>query len=219
MNKRTTILSRIWEWLNSPAKRTSKNKHPDLYSLSDIEIAEELNLRQEAARLGEAGLPAPGETQLSGLEAQIIHRIERARLDYIDWANLWIQILNEDLSRLDAQPLVNRALQADEEFSRKASALLDEREPHIRALARKTEKKNIELTEFKLRNRLNRDAHLSTGAGLFFRLAAFAFLIIIEGMANAFFFAQGVSTGLIGGFLTAAALASLNASRYTHLVG
>lgn len=210
MTKRTNPLSRLWGWLTSSAKRTPKSKNPDLYALSDIHIAEELNLREEAARLGEAGLPTPNETQLSGLEAQMVHRIERARLDYIDWANIRIQVLNDDISRLDAQPLINRALQADEEFSRTASALLDEREAHIRSLARATEQREIELTEFKRRNRLSRDAHFPTGTGLFFRIALLLLLVVVEGIANAFFFAQGVATGLIGGFLTATVLACLN---------
>lgn len=210
MTKQPNLLSRLWGWLTSSSKRTSKSKNPDLYALSDIEIAEELGLRKEAARLGEAGLPAPNETQLSGVEAQIVHRIERARLDYVDWANIRIQILSDDISRLDAQPLINRARQADEEFSRTASALLDERETHIRSLARAAEQRDIELTEFKQRNRLNRDAHCPTGTGLFFRFALLLLLIFVEGIANAFFFAQGIATGLIGGFLTATSLAFLN---------
>lgn len=210
MMKQTNLLSRLWRWLTSSEKKTSKSKNPDLYALSDIDISKELNLREEAARLGEAGLPTQNETQLSGLEAQIVYRIERARLDYIDWANIRIQVLNDDISRLDAQPLINRARQADEEFSRTASALLDEREAHIRSLARAAEQRDIELTEFKQRNRLNRDAHVPTGTGLFFRFALLLLLIVVEGIANAFFFAQGVSTGLIGGFVTASALAFLN---------
>ncbi|WP_070099050.1 hypothetical protein [Azoarcus sp. KH32C] len=210
MKKQPNVLSRIWNWLTSSTERRPKSKHPDLYSLSDLAIAEELDIRQEAARLGTAGLPAPGDTQLSAPEAQVIHRIERARLDYIDWANTRIQVLNEDLSRLDALPVVNRALQADQEFSRKASALLDEREPHIRTLARASEQRDRELGEFKERNQLTRGARYPTGGGRFWRFAVFAALIILEGFANAFFFAQGVSTGLIGGFLTATTLASLN---------
>lgn len=210
MTKKNSLPSRLWGWLTISKRKTSKSKNPDLYALSDIEIAEELNLREEAARLGDAGLPTPNETQLSGLEAQIVHRIERARLDYIDWANIRIQVLNDDIARLDAQPLINRALQADEEFSRKASALLDERENHIRALARATEQRDIELTDFKNQNRLSRDAHFPTSTGHYLRISLLLLLIIFEGIANAFFFAQGVATGLIGGFLTATVLAFLN---------
>jgi hypothetical protein len=210
MSNRPGILSRFWKWLTSNEERLAENKHPDLYALSDQALAGELNLVAEAARLGAAGLPATDETRLSAPEAQIVHRIERARLDYIDWANLRLRILSEDLSRLDVRPVVNRALQADAEFARAASALLDVRESDMRALEQAAMRREQELAEFRQRNRLRRDAHYPTGGKLFFRCALLAFLILIEGVANAFFFAQGVATGLLGGFITALLLASVN---------
>ncbi|MDR2689663.1 MAG: hypothetical protein LBB76_07900 [Azoarcus sp.] len=207
---KTGFLARFWRWLTSNEESPLNDKHPDLYALSDLVLAKELDLAREAARLGAAGLPAPEETQLSAPEAQVVHRIERARLDYVDWANLRIRVLNEDLSRLDARPVVNRALQADAEFARAASALLDTREPDMRALEEAAARREAELADFRKQNRLRRDAYYPTGGKLFFRCALLAFLILVEGVANAFFFAQGVATGLLGGFVTALLLASVN---------
>ncbi|GHU11816.1 hypothetical protein AGMMS50225_18210 [Betaproteobacteria bacterium] len=210
MSKPSGLLSRFWKWLTANEVRAAENKHPDLYALSDSALAEELDLVAEAARLGAAGLPGPDETRLSAPEAQVVHRIERARLDYTDWANLRLRIINEDLSRLDVRPVVNRALQVDAEFARAASALLDVREPDMRALEQAALRRESELAEFRQRNHLHRDAHYPTGGKLFFRCALLAFLILLEGVANAFFFAQGVATGLLGGFVTALLLASVN---------
>lgn len=204
------IFKRIWAFLTSPREPQPKHKHPDLYQLVDATIAKELQIRSEAARLGEAGLPAPDSIQLSGIEEQIVHRIERARLDYVDWANTRLLVLNEELSRLDITPVANQTLQLDQEFARKASALIDDQEPQIRALALAFQKRSSELSDFKSRNKLERDAHYPSGGKRFFKLSLFAFMILLEGGANAYFFAQGVDGGLVGGFIMAALFAGLN---------
>ncbi|WP_349432836.1 hypothetical protein Q9L42_020940 (plasmid) [Methylomarinum sp. Ch1-1] len=210
MNKKGNFLSLFWGWLTSSTDRRVKNKHPDLYSLKDTEIAAELQVRSEAARLGKAGLPKPDTNQLTGVEQQIVHRIERARLDYIDWANSRLQVINEDLSRLDVQSIVKSTLQLDQEFSRQASSLLDQLEPQIKELSIVAQQRTSELEDFKRLNSIRRPAHYPTTAKKIFMYSLFLFLIMIEGLANSFFFAQGLDTGLLGGFFMAMMFSALN---------
>ena len=206
---------RLWErfiaWLfSSPKLATHKLQHPDVYPLDVSDIARELALEEEARRLGEAGIPAPEATSLSGPESTVVQRMEKARQDYIDWASQRLSVLNEDLSRGDVTPVVNRALQADKEFERKASALLAQSALLTNDLANAAARRQREFEDFRSYHKLQRDPHYPTVAGTFFHYAILALLIVIEGAANAFFFSQGMTTGLIGGFVAAAIFAGIN---------
>lgn len=199
---------RILDWLYSAPKPSTESKNPDIGQLDPQEIARQLGVQEEARRLGEAGMPASDSKLLSGGEQRIIQHLEKARLDYIDWANLRLAVLNEDLSRLDVTPVVNRALQADKEFERKASALLAPRQITVSQLAERSASRQQELAEFKQRNGLTRNAH--DQLPWFVRFGALFVFVIIEGLANAWLFATGLSGGLIQGFVLAAIIAGLN---------
>lgn len=205
---------RLWEqiksWLFSPPRRPRKLHHPDLYPLVVESIAKELALEEEAKRLGEAGIPAPDAISLCGPESKVVQRIDRARQDYVDWANLRLEVINDDLSKRDVTKLINRALQAEREFERKAGTLLADSESMTTDLANIAMRRQQEVDEFRQHHCLRRDPHYPTGAASFSRYALLALLIVVEGMFNAFFFSQGLTTGLIGGFIAAALFAALN---------
>ena len=204
------FVRRFFAWLFSKPIRGPSSKHPDLYPLDDTELAKALNLHAEGKRHGEANQPASDSTALSGIESRILQRIDKARQDYLDWANMRLAVLTEDLSRLNVTPVVNKALQADKEFERVSSGLLAERESIVRALAEAAARRQEELDRFKTENGLARTPDFPQGGNKFFRIVALLFLIVIEALANSYFFAQGLTTGLIGGFLQAAFFAALN---------
>lgn len=205
---------RFWEsfksWLFIQRRQKYKITHPDLYVLDVEELANQLNIAEEAKKLGTAGIPTPDATVLCGIESTIVHRVHKARLDYVDWAQGRLQAINESLNRRDVSPLVERALQADKEFARKASSLFAENEAIIAKLAASERKTRAELEAFRQQHSLVRDAQYPTGAASFFRYSLLALLILIEGIANAWFFAQGLTGGLLGGFVAAATFACLN---------
>jgi hypothetical protein len=204
----------VWErfksWLFRQRRQKYKISHPDLYVLDVEELEKELAIAEEAKKLGVAGIPAPDATVLCGVESTIVHLVHKARLDYVDWAQGRLQTINESLNRRDLSPLVERALQADMEFTRKASSLFAESEELIAKLARSERKTRTELDGFRQQHSLNRDAQYPTGAASFLRYSLLALLILIEGVANAWFFAQGLTGGLLGGFVAAATFAFLN---------
>lgn len=204
------LLERLWNWLTSSKSRKPQKAHPDLYPIDVERIAKDLQLDEQAKRLGEAGLPAPDATVISGPEAAIVQRVEKARQDYVDWGALRLNVLNTDLSKRDITKDVNRARQADQEFDRKASGLLTEQDAVVRALGEVARKRQAELVAFRSKHRLVREAHFPTGSASFLRYAILVALILAEGLLNAKFFAQGLDTGLLGGFTEAGIMAGIN---------
>lgn len=204
------VFSKFFQWLTTSDSGGRRKAHPDLNPIDVAKLAKELNVDGDAKRLGEAGLPATDQEGLSGPEASIIQRVERVRQQYVEWAVLRINILSTDLSRWNVTADVNRARQADEEFERKASSLLSEQEAVVRRLADVARARKTELSAFKSRHGLTREAAERTGTGRFFRISVLLLLILFEGAFNASFFATGLDSGLIGGLFEAGMAASIN---------
>lgn len=204
----------IWEtfksWLFTGRRRKYKITHPDLYVLDVDALAKELALDEDAKRLGLAGIPSAEAVDLCGTEAKIVQRINKARLDYVDWATVRLQNLKQRLAKRDVSQLVNRALQADKEFERNANTLLAGSDSLIRKLASKDKKAQEELEEFRAQHGLRREPRYPSGAASFFRYSLLFFLILVEGVTNAWFYAQGMSGGLLDGFVAAAVFAGIN---------
>lgn len=204
------LLRRLWDWLTSSGSVSARKGHPDLYPIDVDRLAKELRLVEEAKRLGEAGLPAADAAVITGPEAAVVQRVEKARQDYVDWAVLRLNVLNSDLARRNVAQEVNRARQADQEFERKASALLTEQEAVVRGLGEIARKRKAELDAFRAEHGLTREAHFPSGARTYLQYALLVALVGAEGVLNASFFAEGLDTGLLGGFAQAGIMAGLN---------
>jgi hypothetical protein len=202
---------RFWRWLISStrAKRSGK-AHPDLYPLDVELLSHELRLLEQAERLGKARVPAPDAKSLSGPEAAIVQRVEKARQDYIDWAVMRLNTLSENIARRTAIRELNRARHADREFDRTASGLIAEHESLLRILAETARNREAELGSFRTRNQLSHEADYPTASGSFLRVGILFVLIVVEGLVNARFFAEGLNEGLLGGFAQAGMLAAMN---------
>ncbi|MGZ5223444.1 MAG: hypothetical protein ACXWCS_04630 [Burkholderiales bacterium] len=204
---------RLWElvsrWLFAP-RTPSRARYPQLYQLDVDRIARELDLQNEARKLAEARLPSPQQTVITAAEAKAVQRIEKARQDFVEWASFRLGIINEGFARRDVTALVNRALEADKAFQNKAGTRLLESEALLQDLAAKAGMRQRELDEFRTRNSLSRAASYPEGSATFARYALLLALIVCEGAANAYFFSQGLDSGLIGGFIGAAVFAALN---------
>lgn len=204
------MLKRFWEWLTAAGAARTKKGHPDLSPIDVDKIAKELKLVEDAKRFGEAGLPATDAKALCGPEAAIIQRVEKIRQDYADWAVLRQNILSESMGRHNVTKEVNGARQMDQEFERKAAAMMTEKDTLLRGLSGTATRCQLELNEFKQMHQLSRDARSPTTAASFLAYAVVLLLVIIEGVLNANFFAQGLDTGILGGFVQALILAAVN---------
>lgn len=173
-------------------------------------IAKELNIEEDARRLGEANLPDCNEKSLSGIETKIIQRVEKVRQHYLAWAAERLRVLNQEIHRQDVSTVINKANQLDREFERKASEMLSKHEETLKTLDHTIQQRQKQLSDFRADHQLSRTALYPTRHGKFLKISLLILLIVIEGAANAVFFAEGVSNGYIGGFIYAAGFSLLN---------
>lgn len=204
------MLQKFWSWLTNVDVAELKKRHPDLSPIDVDKIAKELNLVGDAKRFGEAGLPTSDAKALCGPEAAIIQRVEKIRQDYADWAVLRLNILSENMSRHNVTKEINGARQMDQEFERKAAAIMTEKDTLLRELGASAVQSQREINEFKKLHHLSRDARPPPFAASFLAYAIVLLLMIIEAILNANFFAQGLDTGWLGGFTQALTLAAVN---------
>jgi hypothetical protein len=205
---------KLWQvvsrWLYSSPRKPSRPHHPTLYPLDVDAIARELDLHDEARKLALACLPSPQQTVITGPEAKAVQRIEKARQDFVEWATFRLGMINESFARRDVTPLVNRALAADNAFQGRIQSQHAASEALLQELAANTHTRQRELDEFRVTHGLVRHAIYPEGSATFARYALLLALIGCEGAANAYFFSQGMESGIIGGFIGAALFAALN---------
>jgi hypothetical protein len=200
----------ITEGLSSARRKLSQLNQSPLYRIDIEQVAKELDLENEARKLAASRLPPPDQTNLSGPETKVVQRVEKARHDFVDWATHQVSSLNEGLARRDVTVLVNEALAADRAFERKAASVLSRHESLLGELEEHATVRHRELEDFRARNRLTRPPTYPEGSATFARYAVLLALIVFEGAANAYFFSQGLESGLIGGFLAAGLFAAVN---------
>ncbi|TCG05362.1 hypothetical protein BZM27_34285 [Paraburkholderia steynii] len=164
-------------------------------------------MREEARRLADAGNSV---ILASGFEARIAARVDRDRQDCIQDAENRLVSLDTEIAQQDVTTLVNDALQLDEEFVRKADAYLDQQSPALTRLGDSAHRAASELDKFRKKNGLTGTAKYPKGGLKAFMLTLIAASIMGEAGLNSAFFAAGLDSGLIGGFIYAAVLATLN---------
>lgn len=186
---------------------SSKKPEP---TLEVTVITKQFNLLEEARKLGELGLPSFHSKAITATEQEVVRYIEGVR------EHIQIQTL-ADLDRMDRlihesqvheYDLKPDILSAD--FERKALIIFNEQNAWLQKLGTIANRRFKELEKFRALHQLERDAIYPDGTGLFFRYALLVLLVTFEGVFNSAFFAEGLSTGLLGGFFYAVSLASIN---------
>ncbi len=182
----------------------------DGIAMSVNAIVKKFNLLEEGKKLGALGLPPFHSKELSSIEVEVVRYIElereKIKQDIID-----------DLSAVDAAIAQTQSHQYDlktglltADFEREALVVLNKQSAWLEKIGTAAKRKLNELETFRSKHQLERDAHYPDGSGLFFRYALLLLLVAFEGLFNASFFAEGLSTGLLGGFIYAITLASIN---------
>ncbi|NBO40775.1 MAG: hypothetical protein EBU92_04415 [Betaproteobacteria bacterium] len=189
------------------SKRASR---PENLSIEIDSIIEKFHLVKEAKRLAEMGLPSFHEKKPTQKELEVVEHLNLLR--EVIQQNYIRQ--SEDInSRVVGIELSYKSLQSDAlnaEFERQTRKLMDEEGAWLKKLAYNAMVRFKELEIFKKNNGLEREANFPSPSGLMLRYSVLVFLIGVEGIMNANFFAEGLSSGLIGGFIYAALLAGIN---------
>lgn len=182
----------------------------DEISIGVNSIVKRFNLLEEGKKLGVLGLPPFHSKELSSIELEVVRYIEHER------EKIKQGIIN-DLDQIDASIAETQTHQSDlktglltADFERQALVIFNKQSSWLDKLASTAKRKLQELEAFKTSHQISRDASYPDGAALFFRYALLILLVSFEGVFNASFFAEGLSTGLLGGFFYAVTLASIN---------
>jgi hypothetical protein len=222
------IVRRIWLWITATPQKGDRKWNPALDPVEIQKLSQELNIKAEGHRLGSAGVPREGDQMLAAPEAAVVAKIEEKRAEYLAWGELRLSGLNQQLARKDITQDINQARMADDEFERLASVELSANSTLLGALATEASARRHELERFKQDNRLERLANVRTKTAKVAIIAFALALIGVEAILNMKFFAAGLTSGLLGGFVEAALAAAINvfisfafgafAIRYMHHV-
>jgi hypothetical protein len=204
------FLRKLLGWLSPQPTRAARKWVPDTNPIDVPAIAKALRLKEEGTRLGKAGVPVDDETALCGPERHAVLAIEQARTDYMEWGQLRLKSLNDELTRLDVRPAIAVATESASEFERLAAADLTTNAPAIRQLEEQASSMKNELARFRAEHRRVNVPHYLTGGQKALAWVVAVSLIVLEALLNATFFAKGLAGGLIDGFAEAAIAATLN---------
>lgn len=205
------LIDRFLRWLQSdakPARRTYGN--PEVHPIDPDRLAKELNLEQEAERLGKKELPSSTDTTIFGPEARIVQGVEKARQGFADWGSGRVKLLNETINSIDLTPNTQEVLQLDTEFERRAGVLLTGWHATLHKLSAAVRECKAEFEAFQKNNGLHRPVQTLSNLERSIRIVVLVGLILIEGAVNSFFFAQGMWGGLLDGLIVAVLFAALN---------
>ena len=189
---------------------TKKDGPPNLMSFEIDELTKKFKINEEAKRLGKMGLPAFHAKELTSIETDLVRHLNVQREQILISAQNELAQVDREFTdkEHEYQRYLTESLSV--EFERKARQIMDTQGAWLKKLASNAIANIKELEVFREENDLKRQANYPDKSQVFFRYTLLLILIVIEGMLNASFFSEGVSTGLIGGFVFAASLALIN---------
>lgn len=205
-----TFWKKLLDWLTAKPRRPIEINHPDLNPIDTDAIKREIRLEEVAEQLGKAGIPTSDAMSLCGIEAKVVQRVDKARQDYVAWGGERLRVLNQDIIDHDITPLANKALEADTSFEHRADSLLSDVCVTLKLLSENATALHTEFQSFRSENKIAHEPHYPPAAKKFFLVAVLVTFVVLEGVLNATFFAQGVAGGLAQGFVFAAAFSLLN---------
>jgi len=200
--------SGVIAWLKGLFKKTDASPH--LMSVEIEALTKKFKINEEAKRLGKMGLPAFHAKDLTSVETELLRHLNVHRDQILVNAQNEIAVLDREFTdkEHEYQRYLTQSLSV--EFERKARQIMDTQGAWLKKLASNAIANIKELEIFREENNLKRQANYPEKSQIFFRYTLLLILIVIEGTLNASFFSEGVSTGLIGGFVYAASLALIN---------
>ncbi|MBC3409817.1 hypothetical protein HU720_00660 [Pseudomonas sp. SWRI51] len=196
------------------AQLFSRKDEPDSDVLPKIDpekIQKELRVVELARIRGAAGVPSSSATQLSDVEHSIRGKLGEMREQILKYGERSLKSADNRLGAIDVTRDIKRTLALGEEFERYADQDISKMDGELAELRQAAEDKALALDSFREQNKLqyrtadaaDRDDKWKSG-GLLFAMT------VGEGFGNAFLFSEGMSSGYVGGFVTALMLSAFN---------
>ncbi|MBF7981980.1 MULTISPECIES: hypothetical protein [Rahnella] len=173
-------------------------------------LKKNLQIAEQAKRHGANGLPHETATELTDTEHSIQATLGKIREGLVKWATAALKQNQDRLNTIDITGRINRTILLGEEYERDADQLISSQSAMLAELREIAISKANELDFFKSKNKLTRTAQLRNRGAIFLHGTLVLACIAIEGIMNSSFFAEGLSSGLVGGFLFAVSLSGLN---------
>jgi hypothetical protein len=202
------FLKGLWQWLTTPPGAEAGLKSPDDDPIVTEKLLEKYEVAEMAKKLALAGQPEPHATVRTGIEEKMIEEVNKKRLDYMSWAQSRLRVLNPKIHDTNVIAGIEQISADVTRFQSEIDARMNADQTELMKLAVVVESQRQEYEEFRQNNRLRREPRYQRGTKKFISYLGLLAMVIVEGALNAAFFAQGLDSGLIGGF-TWAALASL----------
>lgn len=185
---------------------------PTFDEIDNKKLATSLDLIANARKYGEKNVPLSTDTVLSGVESTIRSKIEEYRAKCAGWRDSRLNIQDRNLMDLvvQAQTQSDNAILIRKNFEQKVNDLLSQNKVELAETERSYRSAAKELQDFQTKHNLHRESRTPTGGKRFFMISFLLLMVAIEGIANAYFFAQGSDSGLLGGFIQAVLFAGVN---------
>jgi len=207
--KNTSWFKLLLRWFTKKRPVTTL-RNPRFNPIVIEDIAQELDLAQHAQAQGASNLPHPEHAGSFGLESAIVAKVIKKRSEHIQYFIEKEKILDAEIERRGFTTNVDRAMAAPQEFADKAANLFDQHKPELVEAVQKAQAAKDELEQFQRENKLRRKAYCPTGFNKFMSWTILAFLMVVESVANAGFFAMGLDGGLLAGLAMAMICAAIN---------
>lgn len=167
------------------------------------EVKTELRLAHEAERLGRKDIPGPDDQTLDNPQLRIEQFVKDEIADAFRYANVRFEKLGQALSARSVAALIETAKRLPDEAAVELKRETQEAQDKIRRLERERSDMEKELNGYAERYGVERRPRLKAPHELKTVWIGILTVAIVQAMANAVFFAQGMQYGLSAGLVLA----------------
>ncbi len=173
-----------------------------------VRIKKNLRIAERATENGSRELPSTTSDELDDVESEIINTIEAERSRCLNEFNSNLTTYNQRLSNLNIQTRLSQVTLASRQALGDFKVQIMQAENDLIIPRQKVKEHTDTYYQFKKKNHLTRPAKYPVSKLLYYGIVGCLFLI--ESVLNGSFLSIGNEFGLLGGFLEAIFIASLN---------
>lgn len=190
-------------------------------------MARSLQLEKQARHAAEHGMPSGDSTRPDGVERKIEGLILQRMLEVTNRANRILAGYNSTLNDLEHQAGFQRIRQLTDTAHARLDNLLADSKQELDEIKAEIRRNEQLLQQFQIRHRRTLEAEYP--ASRLYHFSLVLVMLLLEALANGYFFARGSDLGMLGGLSQSLAVAVLNIIpsfflagsfllRYTHHV-
>ena len=180
-------------------------------NLPDIDvakIADELKIDDNARRQGARNLPETSQSALSNTEQLILDRVNKLNSAGRSVAEETVRTYAQIFSEIDLSLFQRKLIELPDYIRRQVDRVLQEHRPKLTALRIRERRYLSSLNAFEDKHKLDEPAEYPSSK--IFHWSIVVAMLLVESIANSYFFAKGSDFGLTGGALQALLISAVN---------